>query len=155
MGYNQDDQNRWDNGNQQMDRWNSSASNSSYYNQPTHRPYGQGFIIASMICGVLSVTACCTGILSLPLGALGIIFALLTYRKGKRMNGSALTGIMLSTMGIVTGISMLIYSFITLPQMMQDPFFRSQIDSVTEQMYGMDFAEFMREYYGYEIDISE
>lgn len=155
MGYNQDDQNRWDNGNQQMDRWNSSASNSSYYNQPTHRPYGQGFIIASMICGVLSVTACCTGILSLPLGALGIIFALLTYRKGKRMNGSALTGIMLSTMGIVTGISMLIYSFVTLPRMMQDPFFRSQVDSITEQMYGMDFAEFMREYYGYELDISE
>lgn len=155
MGYNQDDQNRWDNGNQQMDRWNSSASNSSYYNQPTHRPYGQGFIIASMICGILSVTACCTGILSLPLGALGIIFALLTYRKGKRMNGSALTGIMLSTMGIVTGISMLIYSFVTLPRMMQDPFFRSQVDSITEQMYGMDFAEFMREYYGYELDISE
>lgn len=155
MGYNQNDQNSWDNGNQQMDRWNSSASNSSYYNQPTHRPYGQGFIIASMICGILSVTACCTGILSLPLGALGIIFALLTYRKGKRMNGSALTGIMLSTMGIVTGISMLIYSFVTLPQMMQDPFFRSQVDSITEQMYGMDFAEFMREYYGYELDISE
>ena len=155
MGYNQNDQNSWDNGNQQMDRWNSSASNSSYYNQPTHRPYGQGFIIASMICGILSVTACCTGILSLPLGALGIIFALLTYRKGKRLNGSALTGIMLSIMGIVTGISMLIYSFATLPQMMQDPFFRSQVDSLTEQMYGMDFAEFMREYYGYELEISE
>lgn len=155
MGYNQNDQNSWDNGNQQMDRWNSSASNSSYYNQPTHRPYGQGFIIASMICGILSVTACCTGILSLPLGALGIIFALLTYRKGKRMNGSALTGIMLSTMGIVTGISMLIYSFVTLPRMMQDPFFRSQVDSITEQMYGMNFAEFLREYYGYELDISE
>ena len=155
MGYNQNDQNSWNNGDQQMDRWNSSASNSSYYNQPTHRPYGQGFIIASMICGVLSVTACCTGILSLPLGALGIIFALLTYRKGKRMSGSALTGIMLSTMGIVTGISMLIYSFVTLPQMMQDPFFRNQIDSVTQQMYGMDFTEFLSEYYGYELNIPE
>lgn len=155
MGYNQNDQNSWDNGNQQRDRWNSSASDSSYYNQPTHRPYGQGFIIASVICGVLSVTACCTGILSLPLGALGIIFALLTYRKGKRMSGSALTGIMLSAMGIVTGISMLIYSFVTLPQMMQDPFFRNQVDSITRQMYGMDFAEFMREYYGYELNIPE
>ena len=150
MDYNTNDR---DNG--QWDRWNSSASNSSYYNQPTHRPYGQGFIIASMICGILSVTACCTGILSLPLGALGIIFALLTYRKGKRLNGSALTGIMLSIMGIVTGISMLIYSFVSLPQMMQDPFFRSQVDSITQQMYGMDFAEFMREYYGYELNIPE
>ncbi len=140
------------NDNRPQDRWNSSASDSSYYNQPTHRPYGQGFIISSMICGVLSVTACCTGILSLPLGALGILFALLTYRKGKRMNGSAATGIVLSCMGIVTGISMMIYSFATLPKMMQDPFFRSQVDAVTQQMYGMDFAEFMEEFYGYEID---
>ncbi len=150
MDYNQNGQN-----NRQQDRWNSSASDSSYYNQPTHRPYGQGFIIASVICGVLSVTACCTGILSLPLGALGILFALLTYRRGKKMNGNALTGIVLSTMGIITGVSMLIYTFHTLPDMMQDPMFRNQADTLTEQMYGMDFAEFMKEYYGYDIDASE
>ncbi|MCM1063899.1 MAG: DUF4190 domain-containing protein [Eubacterium sp.] len=155
MDYNQNDQNSWQRDDQQRDRWNSSASNSSYYNQPTHRPYGQGFIIASMVCGVLSVTACCTGILSLPLGALGILFALLTYRKGKKMNGSALTGIVLSTMGIVTGVSILVYSFRTLPDMMRDPMFRSQMDAIMEQMYGMDLEEFMREYYGYELDVSE
>lgn len=155
MEHNQNDPNNRQRNNQQYDRWNSSASNSSYYNQPTHRPYGQGFIIASMVCGVLSVTACCTGILSLPLGALGILFALLTYRRGKKMNGSAMTGIVFSTMGIITGVSMLIYSLYTLPEMMQDPFFRSQIDAMTEQMYGMDFSEFLEEYYGYEINVSE
>jgi len=155
MDNNQNDPNNWNRDNRQYDRWNSNASNSSYYNQPTHRPYGQGFIIASMICGVLSVTACCTGILSLPLGALGILFALLTCRKGKRMNGTAMTGIVFSAMGIITGVSMLIYSFYTLPDMMRDPAFRSQVDTITEQMYGMDFAEFMEEYYGYEIDAPE
>lgn len=155
MDNNQNDPNNWNRDNRQYDRWNSNASNSSYYNQPTHRPYGQGFIIASMICGVLSVTACCTGILSLPLGALGILFALLTCRKGKRMNSTAMTGIVFSAMGIITGVSMLIYSFYTLPDMMRDPAFRSQVDTITEQMYGMDFAEFMEEYYGYEIDAPE
>lgn len=150
MDFNQNDQN-----NRQRDRWNSSASDSSYYNQPTHRPYGQGFIIASVICGALSVTACCTGILSLPLGALGILFALLTYRRGKKMNATAATGIVLSAMGIITGISMTAYSLYTLPEMMQDPVFRYQIDAISEQMYGMDFAEFMREYCGYELDIPE
>ena len=155
MDYNQNDQNNWHRDNQQYDRWNSSASNSSYYNQPTHRPYGQGFIIASVICGALSVTACCTGILSLPLGALGILFALLTYRRGKNINGTVMTGIVLSTMGIITGVSMLIYSFYTLPDMMRDPMFRNQVDAITEQMYGMDFAEFMEQYYGYEFDLSE
>lgn len=148
MDYNQNNRNNWD-------RWNSSASNNSYYNQPTHRPYGQGFLIASMICGVLSVTACCTGVLSLPLGALGILFALLTYRRGKKMSGSAMTGLVFSVMGIITGVSMLIYSFAMLPAMLQDPVFRNQVDVMTEQLYGMDFAEFMEEYYGYEMDISE
>lgn len=155
MDYNQNDQNNWHRDNQQRDRWNSSADHNSYYNQPTHRPYGQGFIIASMACGALSVTACCTGILSLPLGALGILFALLTYRRGKKINGTAMTGIVLSAMGIITGISMLIYSFYTLPDMMRDPMFRNQVDAITEQMYGMDFAELMEKYYGYEFDLSE
>ncbi len=155
MDFNRNDPNNRNRDNQQYDRWNSSASNSSYYNQPTHRPYGQGFLIASMVCGVLSVTACCTGILSLPLGALGILFAMLTYRRGKKMNGTAMTGIVFSTMGIITGVSILIYSFYTLPDMMNDPAFRNQVDTITEQMYGMDFAEFMEEYYGYEINTSE
>lgn len=151
----QNDQNNWQRDNRQWDRWNSSASNSSYYNQPTHRPYGQGFLIASMICGVLSVTTCCTGILSLPLGALGILFALLTCRRGKKMSSSAMTGIVLSAMGIITGVSLLAYSFHMLPAMMRDPMFRNQVDAITEQMYGMDFEEFMKEYYHYEFDGSE
>lgn len=155
MDYNQNGQNNWQRDNQQRDRWNSSASNSSYYNQPTHRPYGQGFMIASVACGVLSVTACCTGIFSLPLGALGILFALLTYRKGKKMNGTAMTGITLSAMGIITGISLLAYSLYSLPEMMRDPVFRSQLDAAMEQIYGMDFEEFMQEYYHYDIEVSE
>lgn len=145
MDYNQNEQNNW----------NSSAADNSYYNQPTHRPYGQGFMIASMVCGALSVTACCTGLLSLPLGALGILFALLTYRRGKKMSGSTLTGIVLSCMGIFTGVAMIIYSFSMLPTMMKDPAFRNQVDYMTEQMYGMDFAEFIEEYYGYDIDGTE
>ena len=71
------------------------------------------------------------------------------------MNGTAMTGIVFSVMGIITGISLLIYSFYTLPDMMRDPVFRNQIDAMTEQMYGMDFAEFVKEYYGYEFDITE
>lgn len=138
--------------NQNWDRWNSSSEHSSYHNQPTHRPYGQGFMIASLICGVLSITACCTGIFSLPLGALGILFALFTYRKGKKMSGATLTGILLSLTGIITGISILAYSFYMLPSMMQDPAFRYQLDSVTEQLYGMDFSEFMEEFYHYDAE---
>ena len=84
------------NGNDRQDRWNSNASNSSYYNQPTHRPYGQSFSIASAVCGLLSMTTSCTIVLSLPLGALGILFAVLAYRAKKKINNTCVTGIILS-----------------------------------------------------------
>ncbi len=134
------------NNNDQWDRWNSNASNSSYYNQPTHRPYGQGFMIASGICGIMSLTACCMGILSLPLGALGILFAALTYRKGRKMNSTCLIGVVSSCLGIVSAVVLMINSFAMLPTLMKDDAFRSQLDAVIQQMYGMDFTEFMEEY---------
>lgn len=148
MGYNQDGSNQ---NNSQWDRWNSSASNSSYYNQPTHRPYGQGFTMASVTCGVLSVTTCCTGILPLPLGALGILFALLVYRKGKKLNSACVMGITASCIGLAFGLILTIYSFVMLPALLRDDAFRSQLDMMMQQMYGMDLEEFLQEY-GYTIE---
>ena len=140
------------NRNDGYDRWNSSASNSSYYNQPTHKPYGQGFTMASLACGILSVTTCCTGILPLPLGALGILFAVLVYRRGKKLNAPCTLGIALSTCGMMLGLLLTLYSFFMLPVFLKNESFRSQFDALTEQMYGMDFEEFLQEYYGYTIE---
>lgn len=150
MDYNQNSQNQQNN-NGEWDRWNSNSSNSSYYNQPTHRPYGQGFAIASGICGLLSVTTCCAGVLSLPLGALGILFAALASRRGKRMNSTCVMGLTLSCIGIVSSVSMIIYSFSMLPTLLENEAFRNQFNMVTQQMYGMDFSEFMQEFYGFTI----
>ncbi len=149
MDYNQNNGNNMNRDNGQWDKWNSNASNSSYYNQPTHRPYGQLFAIASGICGLLSITTCCAAILSLPLGALGILFAVLTYRKGKKMNTTSALGIMLSCAGIVTAVTTIVYSFSRLPTLMESEVFRNQINTITRQMYGMDFTELMQEFFGY------
>lgn len=151
MDFNQNgnNQNR-DNG--QWDRWNSNASNSSYYNQPTHRPYGQSFSIASAVCGLLSMMTCCTIILSLPLGALGILFAVLAHRKGKKMSSACATGLIFSCVGLVSALSMILYSFVMLPTLMKNEAFRSQLNAMTEQIYGMDFTELMEEYYGYSFE---
>ena len=151
MDFNRNNQNQQNNSGQ-WDRWNSDASNSSYYNQPTHRPYGQGFMIASGICGLMSVTACCTGILSLPLGALGILFAALTYRKGKKMSSACLIGVVSSCLGIVSAVVLMINTFAMLPTLVENDAFRSQLDVVTQQMYGMDFKTFMEEFYGYSFE---
>lgn len=147
MDYNQNnDWNQPNNG--QWDRWNSSASNSSYHNQSTHRPYDQGFSIASLVLGLLSTTLGCCGI-SLPLGALGILFALLCYRRGKHMNSNARFGLCLSVFGCVYGIGMMIYTlFVQLPAMLQDPVYMNQMNQIYQMLFGMDFQEFIQSLYG-------
>jgi hypothetical protein len=151
MGYDQNGQNGnwnqdWDQN--QWDRWNSTASNNSYYNQPTHTPYDQGFSIASLVMGILSVTLGCCG-LSLPFGALGILFALLCYRKGKRLrNSNARFGLYLSIFGCVYGIGVIIYSLVQLPTMLNDPTYASQLNQIYQSLFGMDFQEFIQSFYG-------
>lgn len=142
----------WNGHNGQRDRWNSSSSDSSYYNQPTHRPYGQSFSVASAVCGLLSMTTSCTIVLSLPLGALGILFAVLAHRAKKKMNSTCGTGLILSCVGLTTAVSMIVYSFVMLPSLMQNATFRNQVNAVSQQLYGMDFDEFMEGAYGYSFD---
>lgn len=142
MDYNQNNDNR------QWDKWNSNASNSSYYNQPVHRPYGQSFSVASNVCGLLSMVTGCFVIFSMPLGALGILFSSLAHRKGRRMSHISNMGIIFSCIGLVSALVTIVSSFAMLPNLMKNEDFRRQFDEVTEQMYGMDFAEFLEEYYG-------
>ena len=57
------------------------STRNPYYNQPTHSPYkGQGFAVASMVCGILSMTLTCLAIVPLILGAFRLIFASLAFR---------------------------------------------------------------------------
>lgn len=85
------------------DKWDSNASKSSYYNQPTHPPYDQGFSIASMVCGFLSVTLTCLPYLSLALGSLGILFAVLCSRRKKALNGNCRFGFCMGIFGCLYG----------------------------------------------------
>ena len=68
---------------------------------------------ASFLCGMLSVFLCCTGVLSIPAGALGILFAVLTKRHGKPMPPVSKSGVFLSCIGIALGISMCVYALYT------------------------------------------
>lgn len=151
MDYNQNGNNQNRN-NGQWDRWNSNASNSSYYNQPTHRPYGQSFSIAAAVCGLLSMMTCFTIVLSVPLGALGILFAVLAHRKGKRMNNTCATGLIFSSVGLVSALLLILYTFIMLPTLMKNEAFRNQLDTMSKQMYGVDFTELLEEYYGHSFE---
>jgi len=134
------------NSNGQWDRWNSNASNNSYYNQPTHKPYDHGFSVAALVMGLLSTTI--RG-LSIPLGALGILFAMLCYRKGKRLNNNARFGLVLSVFGFLFGIISFVYFiFVQLPAAIKDPAFMDQLNYLYQTFFGMDFNEFLQNYYG-------
>lgn len=133
--------------------YNNSEQNqpdSNYHPQLTPSPKSNNFAIASMVCGIVSIVLCCIG-LSLPISALGILFAVLTYRKGQMLDSMSITGSITSSIGLFLSIFMIVGTLIQLPAMMKDPVFREELDTVYEQLYGEDFADFW-ENYGIEME---
>ena len=64
---------------------------------------GNGMSIASLVMGILSLVCCCCGYVGIALGALGIIFALLS-RQDEPMNTQAKVGLILSCVGIALNV---------------------------------------------------
>lgn len=108
------------------------------YNSYNTSPFGpapekiDAFSVASMVCGIISIILCCTGILSIPAGALGILFAILSKRKSKPMPSMSLSGIVLSCIGIAMGIFMLVFSLYTV---LTDPELRKAFEDSYEEYY--------------------
>ena len=71
------------------------------------------FSTASCALGGLSLLAIFTGIFSIPLGALGILFAALSKRD-KKMDFSAKFGCILSAIGLGSGLALTIFVYVTL-----------------------------------------
>lgn len=144
--------------------YNQQNQDNNYYNtnnyqQPTN--YSQtpqnslpqkrdALSIASMVCGIISVVMCCCGILSLPFGALGILFALLTRRKGKSMDSMSVAGISTSVIGMICGIAFLIYSLSTSFANMDDPAYREEFYDTMEDIYGEEMADYVFDFYGWD-----
>jgi hypothetical protein len=139
------DDNRFnDNENQNKDRWNSSASNSSYLNQPVHRPYDEAFSRAALFMGVAATALGTTG-LSLPVGALGILFVALAYRHGKPINGNANFGLWLCVIGIFTGLAVLGYTFfVQIPALLEDPSSMQNLEDFYRTLFGADASRILQ-----------
>lgn len=88
------------------------STNNPYYNQPTHSPYrGQGFAIASVVCGILSMMLTCLTIVPIILAAFSLLFGALAFRKGKRLNHLVFYGLLSSGFGIISAVIMMIQVF--------------------------------------------
>ncbi len=109
------------------------STRNPYYNQPTHNPYRtEHFAVASMVCGLLSMTLTCVVIAPLILGAFSLLFASLAYRKKRPSHHLVFYGILSSCFGIISAIIMLIQIF-------------------TMQMDGTQFSayqQYLQEFYG-------
>ena len=86
--------------------------------QPPAPQSANGWAIASLIFGILSLvicTCCCggTGWIPLVFGAVAIVLAIVS-RKGQKMSGVAIGGLVCGIIGAVLAIALLVMSFIFL-----------------------------------------
>lgn len=129
--------------------YSQTQNNNGPFWRFTNRPL---FAIASLIFGILSLITICTGFLPLPIGALGIIFAILAARKGRPWSSSAIVGTILSGIGMGLAVLMITISMLMLPTMLKDPQYREYLNNMSEQLYGETFDEMMQEGYGINLD---
>ena len=99
------------------------------------RPSSDSMTTASFVLGILSLVFIITG-MSTVLGALGILFALLSRKDGP-MSGKAKLGLGFSIAGIAAGISLIIYTL----------FFTPFLDVLSENMSEMMESIYSDEFY--------
>lgn len=140
-----------------MDYNQNNQTNNYYTNpnnyQPQQRPAPKkknAFSIASLVCGIISIVVCCCGFLSLPMGALSVLFALLARRQGKAMDGMCIAGIVTSVVGMIGGIIFLIFTFGSTYATMNDPAYRDELYDTMEEMYGEEMTDYIFEFYGWD-----
>ncbi|MBQ7359611.1 MAG: hypothetical protein IJW63_05905 [Lachnospiraceae bacterium] len=116
------------------------------YRQPSK------FSSASCILGASSLLTMCTGIFSIPLGALGILFSVLS-RNGKKMDPSAKLGCTLSSIGLVSGLALTIFVYVTTLFTMFNSIDYNQMINMTEEqamdymmesIYGPEYEEYFK-----------
>ena len=108
------------------------------------------FSSASCILGASSLLTMCTGIFSIPLGALGVLFSVLS-RKGRKMDPGAKLGCTLSGIGLASGLILTVFVYVTTLFNMFDAIDYDQMKNMTQQeamdymmesIYGPEYEEY-------------
>lgn len=122
--------------------------------QPYIRPERNTMATASLILGVASLAMLCTGILPIPLGALGVLLAVLSRRRGRMPQPGSL-GCALSCAGMAGGLFLTLAVYITMligmirsidPSDFQDMDRSDLMDQMMESLYGSEYKELFRQY---------
>ena len=105
------------------------------------------FVAPCVLMGILSLLSSCTIIFSIIFGSLGIIFGILAYRKGQKMEGDVTLGIVTSAIGLAFSLILFIVALVFSFRMMGDPQYREYLNQVSEEVYGESFDEMLEEIY--------
>jgi len=126
-------------------------------------PQPDGFSSAALVLGILSLVLCCCCYASIPLGALGILFAILSKRDSL-MPGRSRAGLGLSIAGLCLTLLMTVSMFLSV---FRDASFWQNLEDTMKYYQGEDYdsddlEDFFREYEkrfrpdsGQELDIPE
>lgn len=118
----------------------------SYTSSPNQVPNTQSpFLVVSLVFGILSLLSLCTVIFPLIFGGLSILFAVLSHRKGKELNGMALTGVICSSISLAFTIVTFTLVLLQLPQNLKDEQYLEQLNTTSEALYGVTFEEMLEE----------
>lgn len=116
-----------------------------YYYQPCRSEQKNAFATAAMVLGILSLCSLVTVYWALPIGALAILFVILSKRRGYKMATHALIGLSTSLTSVIISGFILLTSVIFFFQVM-DPKNRDYADLLFQSNYGYDFNEYMQNY---------
>ena len=109
----------------------NNNQNPIWSNQP-ETPKSNGYNIATLVLGILSIVCCCAyGVLSLILGALAIVFFIISKKKGTS-NGMALAGLICAIFGILLGIIFLSYTVLMFDELLA--MYNDALNSMTETL---------------------
>lgn len=123
----------------------NDSYNNPYGNRPVN-PSGTNarFGGAAFGCGIASIATLFTGVFSLMLGALGLIFANLSRRRGVGYPARAKAGMVMSIIGMVIGAIITLNSFIYVYTVMGSEEFYNEFNSTYQMIYGeeLDMEEY-------------
>ena len=112
--------------------------NSSSYNSYNPDKGRHSFETASLVTGTLSLLLLCTGVLSIPAGAMGILFSRLSKKGKNPLSGKATLGLIFSIIGLIAGTLVSAYAVY---MVLTDP---SVIEEVRQMYarYGLEMPEY-------------
>ncbi|NTV77702.1 MAG: hypothetical protein HGA25_00800 [Clostridiales bacterium] len=155
MDYNNQDQN------QNQLNHDQNAGGHHNWEDPAQKPNMQGgpypyyvapskpvnrFANASIFFGIVAIVSSVlfTALPPFFFGSLGIIFALLSKGRQKKMIGNALAGFISSISGIVINVFIIgVSAFFLLTDTTYRESFKEQLDTTSMQLYGVPFDEMM------------